>query len=177
MRVHPNYALVSFLAVAAVGYAVTPGKAADKDAEVVKATYVITGLHCPPCTKTVETSLRKVKGIHSVNVDWSSKNAQIEFDESVLPAQKVARLIADTPHMMGSGMHYDAILVLKVPDIKDEATAKPIEDALSKVAGVGHVVAYPAQHSVGVQFATKGDVTSQQLIDALSKTGVQASVM
>src|SRR5450631_2341961 len=102
MRVHLNHALVSFLAVAAVGYAVTLSRAADKDADVVKATYVVTGLHCPPCTKTVESSLRKMKGIHSINVDWTSKNAQIEFDESVLPAQKVARLIADTPHMMGS---------------------------------------------------------------------------
>src|SRR5699024_9240049 len=106
---------------------------AASNATIVKADYLITGLHCPPCTKTVESSLQHVKGIHSIKVDWKTKNARIEFDESVLSAQKVARLIADTPHMMGKNMHYDGWLALKVSEIENEESAKPVADALQKI--------------------------------------------
>jgi copper chaperone CopZ len=147
----------------------------DSDATIVKANYVITGLHCPPCTKTVESSLQHAKGIRSIQVDWKTKNAHVEFDEAIVPAQKVARLIADTPHMMGRNMHYRGLLVLKVAEIKDEATAKPVQEALRKVKGVEKVLAYPAQHSVEVQFATKGEVTTMQLIEALKTAGLPAT--
>lgn len=145
----------------------------EKDRDT-QATFLVTGLHCPPCTKTVESSLSKVKGIRSIQVDWKAKDAQIEFDEAVLPAQRVAKLIADTPHMMGRNMQYGGWLLLKVADIKDEATAKPVKEALSKVEGVKRVVAYPKQHAVGVEFGTKGDLTTKQLIEALKKAGLSA---
>lgn len=77
--------------------------------------------------------------------------------------------------MMGSKMHYEGWLVLKVSDIKDDATAKPVEEVLGKVEGVKRVVAYPAQHSVGIQFAEKGEVTTKQLIEALKQAGLIAS--
>ena len=92
-----------------------------------------------------------------------------------ITAQKLAKLIADTPHMMGSKMHYGGLLVIKVAQIKDEATAKPVKEALGKVKGVERVLAYPAQHSVEVQFATKGDVTTKQLIEALKTAGLSAT--
>jgi copper chaperone CopZ len=77
--------------------------------------------------------------------------------------------------MMGGKMHYGGLLVLKVAQIKDEATAKPVQEALSNVKGVERVLAYPAQHSVEVQFATKGDVTTKQLIEALKTAGLSAT--
>lgn len=150
--------------------------AKSKDShELVKATYLMTGLHCPPCTRTVESSLGHVDGIRSVKVDWETKNARIEFDESILPAQKVARLIADTPHMMGKNLHYDGWLALKVSEIENDESAKPVADALQKIKGVKHVTANPKQHSVAVQFDTKGQVTDAQLIRALTKAGYHAA--
>jgi len=162
--------------IGSIANAVEKQSKRDSDATIVKADYVITGLHCPPCTKTVESSLKHTKGIRFIQVDWKSKNAHVEFDESIVPAQKLAKLIADTPHMMSGKMHYGGLLVIKVAQIKDEATAKPVQEALSKVKGVERVLAYPAQHSVEVQFATKGDVTTKQLIDTLKKAGLSATI-
>ena len=88
--------------------------------------------------------------------------------------QRVAQLIAATPHMMGSNMHYGGWLALKVPDLKDDASAKQVKGVLSKVEGVKQVTTYPAQHSVGIAFAAKGDLTSAQLIDVLTKAGIKA---
>ena len=144
---------------------------------LIKATYLITGLHCPPCTRTVESSLASVEGIHSVKVDWKSKNAQVEFDEAVIPAQKISRLIEATPHMMGGNLHYGGWLALKVSEVDSDTSAKPVEAVLDKIDGVAHTTAYPKQHSVAVQFSGKGNVTSDQLISALKKAGFHAANM
>lgn len=152
-----------------------PSRTDEANKELTKATFLITGLHCPPCTTTVEKSLSHAKGLRSIKVDWKTKTARIEFDESDLPAQKIAQLIAATPHMMGGKMHYGGWLAIKVDEIKDDATAKPVREALSKIEGVKQTIAYPKQHAVGVQFAAKGRVSDRQLIDALTKAGYHAA--
>jgi len=75
---------------------------------------------------------------------------------------------------MGGNMHYGGWLALKIPDLKDDATAKQVKDVLSKVEGVKQVAIYPKQHSVGIAFAIKGELTSSQLIDVLTKEGIKA---
>ena len=144
-------------------------------AEPTKATFLVTGLHCPPCTSTVQGSLSRVQGVKSVSVDWNTKNAKIVFDESVLPAQTLAAAIERTPHMMGAGMRYGGWLALKVPSVTDQASGQKAKETLGKVEGVKTVSVYPAQHSVGVLFAGSGPASSQQLIDVLAKEGIEAS--
>ena len=163
------------VATIALGLAFTSPVYSDEPAGPTKATFVISGLHCPPCTSTVQASLARMKGVKSVAVDWNTKNAKIEFDESVLPAQALAAAIDGTPHMMGGGMRYGGWLALKVPAIKDDASGQKTKDVLSKVEGVSKVVVYPTAHSAVIQFAGKGTVSSRQLTDALAKEGIEAS--
>jgi copper chaperone CopZ len=166
----------TFLAAAAlVALTTIVGRAANEPTKkVTSATYMITGLHCPACTKTVEGSLSKAPGVVSIKVDWNTKDAKIQFDESAVSAQRVAELIAATPHMMGPSMHYDGWLVLKTPDLNDNATASKAKDVLQKIAGVKAVSAFPDKHVVEVQFNADGKATSQQLIDALAGAGIKA---
>jgi copper ion binding protein len=140
-----------------------------------KGTFVIQGLHCPPCTSTVESALAKIKGVQSAKIDWKTKNARITFDEQVISAQQLAQTIAGTPHMMGGGLHYKGTLALQVAGLKDDAAIKTAKDTLGQVAGVSKVYVYPQQQSVLVEFAAGGKTTSQQLIEALAKAGFQAS--
>jgi copper ion binding protein len=140
-----------------------------------KATYTISGLHCPPCTKTVESSLKKLKGVKSIKVDWSTKSAKVEFDENVVSAQQLAKTIATTPHMMGSGMSYGGWLALSIPKVKDETSAKDAEKAVRDIKGVAKASASAMQHTLSVQFTEDGNVNSQQLIGALEKAGFKAS--
>jgi len=145
-------------------------------APTTKATFSLTGLHCPPCASTVQNSLARVKGVKSVVVDWNRQNAKVEFDEGVLPAQSLAAAIENTPHMMGRGMRYAGWLALKVPKISDDAGGKNVKDALTKVAGVKSVAVYPAQHAASILFAGQGTMSSQQVIDALAKEGIDATI-
>ncbi|MBL9085477.1 MAG: cation transporter [Planctomycetales bacterium] len=143
--------------------------------EAAKQTFVVQGLHCPPCTSTVESSLKRTKGIEAVKVDWKTKNAWITYDESVISAQQVAQTIATTPHMMGRSMHYQSSMALNVPELKDDATAEKVKTALGEVPGVAAVYAYPQQQSIAVRFAGAGKVTSADLIAALKKAGFEAA--
>ena len=110
-----------------------------------------------------------------MKVDGRSNNAKVEFDETSVSAQKLAQLISTTPHMMGGNLRYGGWLALKVASITDAASGKPVQEAASKIAGVKQVTVYPAQHSIGVLFDNNGNLTSQQLIDALDKAGIKAS--
>ena len=145
--------------------------------QTVKATFLITGLHCPPCSKTVEQSLKSIKGVKSAKVDWATKNAKVEFDEQQIVAQQIASRIGSTAHMMGGNMRYGGWLALKVPDIGGEGNADKAKTVLSKVKGVSTVAVYVPQKSVGVAFAAEGNVTSVQLVDALKASGLEASVL
>ncbi len=143
--------------------------------ETVKQTFVVQGLHCPPCTNTVEAALKRTKGIEAVKVDWRTKNAWVTFDESLISAQQVAQAVAVTPHMMGRSMHYQASLALKVPELKDDAAAEKAKSALGDVPGVATVYAYPQQQSLAVRFNGAGKVTTAELIAALKKAGFEAA--
>lgn len=163
-----------FVACGAAAFAAEPPEHKHEHEELTSATFLITGLHCPPCAKTVESSLRRVDGVHSIKVNYKAKVARLEFDEHVVPAQRVAQLIADTPHMMGGDMRYGGWLALRVPELKDEASAKTIETALGDIEGVQRVKPYVAQHSIGVAFGDQGELSVTQLIDALKAAGFDA---
>lgn len=141
----------------------------------IKATVLVTGLHCPPCAGTVQGGLARLKGVKSVAVDWNSKKATVEFDEAVLPAQALAAAIENTPHMMGGGMRYAGWLALKVPTLSDEASGAKVKETLTTVAGVKNVAVYPAQHSAAVLFGGAGTTSSQQVLDALKEAGIEAT--
>lgn len=165
------------LSTAAVLVSASAVYAADEPAPAgpAKQTFVVQGLHCPPCTSTVESALKRVKGVQSAKVDWKTKNAWITFDEGVISAQQVAQQIAATPHMMGRGMHYQASLALKLPGLKDEAEAEKAKAALAEVPGVNAVYAYPQQESLVVRFDGTGKATTAELITALKKAGFDAA--
>jgi copper chaperone CopZ len=173
--------LICGLGVAQVSFAQIDDAAPEKDADSakqsssVRANFLITGLHCPPCTSTVEESLRKAKGVRSIKVNWKTKNAVVEFDESLIPAQKVAARIAATPHMMGGDMKYGGWLALKVDGVDKIETAAKAKKVLEGVKGVAKVAVYPKNESVGVAFGAEGSVTMHELLAALEAAGLKAS--
>ena len=80
-------AVMAMFVAPALGQQPTPAAKTD----LTTATFLMTGLQCPPCTQTIESSLRGAKGIRSVKVDWKTKAARIEFDETILAAQQVGQ--------------------------------------------------------------------------------------
>ena len=148
---------------------------AQEAKKVTRAMYMVTGLHCPPCAPTVEESLKKVKGVKSVKVDYQSKNAAIEFEESAISAQEIALAMSATPHLMGKELHYGGALLLKASGLNDEAAGKKASAALSKIEGVARVEILPKQEAVAIHFTGKGTTTGTQLLNALESAGFKAA--
>ena len=166
------FGIVGSLTLAAMAQTPTETKKVEPS---IKQTFVVQGLHCPPCTTTVESALKRTKGIENVKVDWSTKNAWVTFDENIISAQQVAQAIVSTPHMMGRNMHYQASLALKVHELKDDAAAEKAKAALVEIPGVSVAYAYPQQQSVAVRFQPTGKLTTAELIAALKKAGFEAT--
>ncbi len=167
---------IAFFCVGFAAVASSTAQAADarQASAATRATFSITGLHCPPCSRTVESSLRKLEGVRSAKVDYATKSAKIDFDEQRVSAQQIAEAIAATPHMMGAGMHYGSWLSLSVPGLKDEASAASVRAALAKLPGVAQVSPFTGQHAISVQFTSEGKATIGELIGALAKVGLEA---
>ncbi len=77
--------------------------------------------------------------------------------------------------MMGGGMHYGGWPTLKVPELKDEATAKQVKEALEQQKGVKRIATYPKQHAVNVEFDGDGSATTRQLLEAIASIGLSAT--
>lgn len=153
-----------------------PPKEGDQPRPVaIKATYLLTGLHCPPCTRTVESALKSIKGVRSAKVDWNTKNAKIEFDETTISAQQLSESIARTPHMMGGNMQYQGWLALKVEGIKNEDSARKAQKAVEQLKQVARVTTYPKQDAIGIAFKAEGKVTTEELIRVLKDAGLTAT--
>jgi copper chaperone CopZ len=123
----------------------------------VKATFAVTGLHCPPCTSTVERSQKSVQGIKNAKVDWATKSAKVEFDEHAVSAQQIASRIASTPYMMGSSLHYGSTFSLSVPDLEAAGNAEKAPQALLAVPGVSAVTPSVQKKAVALTFKLAGE--------------------
>jgi copper chaperone CopZ len=45
-------------------------------------TYKVRGMHCASCASIIEKTFKKTDGVHSVQVNYGTETAKIEFDES-----------------------------------------------------------------------------------------------
>lgn len=60
-----------------------------------KAVYQLEPLTCPSCIKKIETTVGKVEGIELVKVLFNSGKVKTEYDESLVEAEQIAKIIGD----------------------------------------------------------------------------------
>ena len=62
----------------------------------MKAVYKIHGMHCASCALTIEHALLKAAGVRSASVNFASETALIEFDEKIISASNLAKIVNET---------------------------------------------------------------------------------
>ena len=112
----------------------------------------------------------------SAQVNFQSKQAVVQFDESVVAASKIAQQMAATPHMMGGNMKYSGALLLKSDRLRSRNDATAVQNALSNVQGVSKANADTRSQTVSVEFAGKGEVKTADLIEAGKRAGQTLTV-
>lgn len=71
---------LAFGAAGAAGLGLVAAQPAHAAARAQTATFAIANMTCATCPLTVNKALRGVKGVRSVNVDFDTKTATVEFD-------------------------------------------------------------------------------------------------
>ena len=64
-------------------------------AEINTVTLDIPKMDCPLCPITIETAIKKVEGVSSVEADLDTKSATVSFDDSVTTVQAVIAATTD----------------------------------------------------------------------------------
>lgn len=55
--------------------------------------YTVKGMHCASCSSVIEKSLKKVDGVHSVEVNYGTEKAKISFDSTKTNPQELSKHI------------------------------------------------------------------------------------
>lgn len=91
-----NRPLVLALGAIAVGIAAVPvsvslaAPAAQKAAALGVQTFSVAKMTCATCPIAVKTAMQRVSGVHSVKVDFETKNATVTFDPTRTNAAAIA---------------------------------------------------------------------------------------
>ncbi len=56
-------------------------------------TYRVQGMHCASCAHIIEKTLKKVEGVHSVEVNYATEAAKVSHDSAVTSAQDLSKKI------------------------------------------------------------------------------------
>jgi len=62
--------------------------------KIQKQTYKISGMHCASCAAIIEHSLNKEKGVNSINVNYATEKAYIEFEPAAISSAMIKENIA-----------------------------------------------------------------------------------
>ena len=60
-----------------------------------KVTIPITGMTCVSCAKTIEKSIKKIKGVSKANINFAAEKAHVEYDPKLTKKQDLEKAIED----------------------------------------------------------------------------------
>lgn len=76
----------------------------DTRVSLRKATIAIEGMHCAACVAKVEEALRAVPGVSTANVNFSTEQANVTYDESLSGFETLQRAIVDAGYEPMAGV-------------------------------------------------------------------------
>ena len=131
-----------------------------------QVTLPITGMHCTNCSETIARDLRKLDGVGTANVNYSTEKATVTFNPSVLDESTIIERIKDIGYGVATGE-----IELPITGMNCVNCAATIEKTLNEMR--------PSVVSATVNFATEkakiayipGQVTPTDLIAAIKGAG------
>ncbi|MCX8202557.1 MAG: heavy metal translocating P-type ATPase [Candidatus Micrarchaeota archaeon] len=60
-----------------------------------KITFVISGMHCVNCARTIERNVKRLKGIKNATVNFASDTAYVEFDDTKATVEEIREMVSD----------------------------------------------------------------------------------
>ncbi|RPH32082.1 MAG: heavy metal translocating P-type ATPase [Bacteroidales bacterium] len=112
-------------------------------ANVKISTMPITGLSCSNCAMSVETNVRKLKGVTEANVDFASEKLNVTFDPTTISELDIITCIRNVGYGVAIGK-----IELPITGLQDNTDALTLEKILIKQNGVlACTVSYSTEHA------------------------------
>ncbi|WP_342686218.1 MULTISPECIES: heavy metal translocating P-type ATPase [unclassified Methanoculleus] len=86
---------------------------------VKKAEINVEGMHCGSCATLISRALQRTPGVLAANVNYASRKARVEFDESLLDEQRLIDLIASKGYGAKIGVDPDSERRIREKEISD----------------------------------------------------------
>lgn len=86
---------------------------------VMKVEISIEGMHCGSCAILISKALTKTPGVRAANVNYASKKARVEFDETVVDEHKLVQKIISKGYVAKIGSDPDAERLIREKEIAD----------------------------------------------------------
>jgi Cu+-exporting ATPase len=84
---------------------------------VKKVEINVEGMHCASCSNLITRALKKAPGVVNVNVNYASRKARVEYDESVTDEQKLVALIISKGYPSKIGTDPDSERLVREKEI------------------------------------------------------------
>ncbi|KKT42234.1 hypothetical protein A2W54_02680 [Candidatus Giovannonibacteria bacterium RIFCSPHIGHO2_02_43_13] len=62
---------------------------------IIKKKYNVEGIHCGACATGIQMLVSGEDGVKSTFVDYNTKKAEIEYDDTVINDEKVAKAVSE----------------------------------------------------------------------------------
>ncbi|NLC41797.1 MAG: cadmium-translocating P-type ATPase [Erysipelothrix sp.] len=139
----------------------------------MKKTFSIEGMTCSACEANVSKAIAKVDGVQDVSVNLLMNQASVDMSDDVSPLQVVEAVEK-------SGYHARELSQLKEISLEVEGMtcamcSNTVEKAITKTPGVSTGSVNLLTNSAAISF-DPGVVKTQEIIDAIKKSGYGASV-
>ena len=92
-----------------------------------KKIFSIKGMHCATCVQTIEGALEDLKGVSSVNVNFATEAAKVEYDPKIVTDEQIASTVVSVGYQAKVGEQRKEELTEK------EEKQKEVRDLLRKV--------------------------------------------
>jgi Cu+-exporting ATPase len=100
----------------------------------------ITGMTCVSCAKTIENSIRKVKGVSSASINFAAEKAYIEYDPATSKKEDFEKAIEDAgyhvPKAELKSVGEEHVLKLKVIGMDNPHCVGIVGSALDRLEGI-----------------------------------------
>src|SRR3989338_2210590 len=70
--------------------------------DIKKKQFNVIGMHCVTCAMSIENNLKKLAGVKSVNVNFATEKAAVEYDCAVCDEKKVVKAVKEAGYLAAS---------------------------------------------------------------------------
>ncbi|NVN95586.1 MAG: heavy metal translocating P-type ATPase [Bacteroidetes bacterium] len=128
------------------------------------------GLSCSNCALSIESNVRKLKGVSVANVDFSSEKLSVNFDKSIISE----RQIIDSIHHLGYKVAIGKLEIL-IEGIKNNHDKAFLEKALHSENGIiSSKYEYEQQQAI-IEYIP-GMISITEITDIIQKSGFKITV-